>query len=65
MAGVAAVEYQTILENPYPRADRYGNTVKDRAILECSARHPKPELFSVIPKGDRIKPQKQKGHPFE
>ena len=63
MTGEAVVEYQTWMENPVLRADRYGNLVKDRAILECSVRHPRPELFSVIPKGDRIKPQKEKGQP--
>jgi hypothetical protein len=47
----------TAIENPTARADRYGNLVKDRAILECSTRHPRPELFSVIPKGDIIKPK--------
>ena len=36
-------------------ADRYGNAVQDRAIFECSARHPRPELFSVVPKGDHRK----------
>jgi hypothetical protein len=45
----------TVMENPASRADRYGNMVHDRAIFECSARHPRPELFSVVPKGDRIK----------
>jgi len=64
MTGEAVVEYQTWIENPVLRADRYGNLVKDRAILECSVRHPRPELFSVIPKGDNFKPQKQKGQPF-
>jgi hypothetical protein len=48
----------TIIENPNPRADRYGNFVRDRAVFECSARHPRPELFSVIPKGDANKPLK-------
>lgn len=52
----------TAMENPNLRADRYGNKVRDRAVFECSARHPRPELFSVIPRGDLIKPQKQKGH---
>src|SRR5258708_1093960 len=64
MTGEAVVEYQTFIENPVPREDRYGNRVRDRAILECSVRHPRPELFSVIPKGDNFKPQKQKGQPF-
>ncbi|MGC9994615.1 MAG: hypothetical protein ABSE79_04785 [Terriglobia bacterium] len=53
----------TTTENPNPRLDRYGNLVRDRAVFECSARHPLPELFSVVPKGDNIKPTKQKGHP--
>jgi hypothetical protein len=50
--------YMTAMENPDRRADRYGNSVKDRAVFECSTRHPRPELFSVTPKGDRIKPGK-------
>jgi hypothetical protein len=48
----------TAMENPASRADRYGNTVRDRVIFECSARHPRPELFSVVPKGDTIKPKR-------
>jgi hypothetical protein len=48
----------TGMENPSPRADRYGNLVRDRVIFECSVRHPRPELFSVIPKGDWIKPKR-------
>ena len=49
----------TGLESPAPRTDRYGNQVRDRLVLECTARHPRPELFSVIPKGDRNKPKKK------
>lgn len=49
----------TALENSAPRADRYGNLVRDRIVLECSAKYPRPELFSVIPKGDAIKPNKR------
>ena len=52
----------TAMENPNRRADRYGNKVRDRAVFECTARYPRPELFSVIPRGDLIKPQKSKGH---
>ena len=52
----------TTMENPNMRADRYGNRVRDRVVFECTARHPRPELFSVIPKGDLIKPEKKKGH---
>jgi hypothetical protein len=50
--------HMTAMENPLPRADRYGNFVIDRVIFECSTRHPRPELFSVIPRGDIIKPTK-------
>jgi hypothetical protein len=57
-AVVIATPYMTGIENPLPRLDRYGNAVKDRLIFECSARHPRPELFSVVPKGDRIKPKR-------
>jgi hypothetical protein len=31
--------------------------VKDLAVLECTAHHPRPELFSVMPKGDKNKPK--------
>ncbi|MGA2886809.1 MAG: hypothetical protein ABSE51_02080 [Terracidiphilus sp.] len=48
----------TVLQNQSDRADRYGNMVKDLAVFECTARHPRPELFSVMPKGDAIKPKK-------
>jgi len=27
------------------------------------SRRPRPELFSVVPKGDKIKPEKQKDRP--
>jgi hypothetical protein len=50
--------YMTALHNPIPRADRLGNRVNDRAILECTKYRPNPELFSVLPKGDQIKPAK-------
>jgi len=58
---VQATEYMTAMENPVPREDRYGNIVNDRVVFECSARHPRPELFSVVPKGDRIKPGQSDG----
>lgn len=48
----------TAIQNQTERADRYGNRVKDRAIFECTTKHPRPELFSVMPKGDNIKPPK-------
>jgi hypothetical protein len=40
-----------------PRDDGYGNLVLDEAVFECSAKYPKAELLSVIPKGDKIKPR--------
>lgn len=50
------------IENPSQRTDQYGNQVHDRAVFECMSRHPRPELFSVMPKGDRNRPiKKQKG----
>jgi hypothetical protein len=52
----------TAMENPSARTDRYGNSVRDRIVFECSARHPRAEIYSVIPKGDSIKP---KGRPPE
>jgi hypothetical protein len=55
---VEATGYMTAMENPIPRADRYGNSVNDRVVFECSARYPRPELYSVMPKGDLIKPTK-------
>ncbi|HTW59929.1 MAG TPA: hypothetical protein VMD99_17515 [Terriglobales bacterium] len=48
----------TAMENPNARRDRYGNDVRDRVVFECMARHPRPELFGVMPKGDLVKPQK-------
>jgi hypothetical protein len=42
----------TSMQNPNARADKYGNHVRDRAIFECSRKHPRPELYSVMPKGD-------------
>jgi hypothetical protein len=51
------------IENPRERLDRFGNMIHDRAIFGCMSRHPRPELFSVVPKGDKIRPEKQKGRP--
>jgi hypothetical protein len=42
------------------RADGYGNWVRDDGIFELTRRKPRIELFSVIPRGDRVSPlQKQ------
>jgi hypothetical protein len=62
-AKVLVTDYMTAMQNPNARPDRYGNSITDRAVFECSKRHPLPELFSVSPKGDTIKPVKQKSHP--
>jgi hypothetical protein len=40
------------IQNHQKRVDCYGNTVQDMAVFECTAKHPRPELFSVIAKGD-------------
>jgi hypothetical protein len=53
---VISTSHLTAMENPNRRADRYGNQVRDRAVFECAARHPRPELYSVMPKGDVNKP---------
>jgi hypothetical protein len=54
------------MTNPRSREDRYGNRVKDKAVFECSVRHPRAELLSVYATGARVKPkdldQKQTGH---
>jgi hypothetical protein len=52
----------TALESTTGRPDGYGNTVRDRAIFECTQRKPRAELFSVIPKGDSQKPITKKAH---
>jgi len=44
------------LRNPIEWQDQYGNRVKDEVVLECFANHPRAEIYSVIPKGDKIKP---------
>lgn len=42
-----------------PRADGYGNNVLDEAVYELTQRKPRAELYSVVPKGDDIKPLKK------
>jgi hypothetical protein len=56
---ILITRYMTALQNPNARADRLGNLVHDRAILECTKYRPNPELFSVQPKGDWNKPPKK------
>jgi len=53
---VIATTKMTALKIKEPRADRYGNHVRDEAIFEMTQRRPKAELLSVIPKGDKNLP---------
>lgn len=46
-------------QNPSAREDGFGNQVYDRAVFEMTARKPRAELFSVMPKGDLKKPTKK------
>ncbi|MDR8526219.1 hypothetical protein [Shewanella fidelis] len=47
---------QTLIRSIKPRDDGYGNKVTDTGVLELTSRKPKAELYSVIPKGDTVKP---------
>ena len=55
-AVVIASRKMTALQNPLRRNDGYGNAVRDTVVLELTARKPKAEAFSAIPKGDKIPP---------
>ena len=46
-------------QNPNARNDGYGNQVNDRAVFEMTAKKPRAELYSVMPKGDKVKPNKK------
>lgn len=50
----------TVLESGVTRDDGYGNRVRDQAVLELTARKPRVEVFSVIPRGDRNPPKTTK-----
>lgn len=52
--------YMTGLEAIARRLNAFSMLVLDRAILELTARKPRAEIFSVIPKGDGLGPRKQK-----
>jgi metal-dependent amidase/aminoacylase/carboxypeptidase family protein len=59
-SSVARVERDaSYIQNPTARADGYGNMVFDRAVFEMTAKKPRAELYSVIPKGDKLKPNKK------
>ena len=46
----------TVLRSVMRRADGYGNFVRDEAVFELMRRKPRAELYSVVPKGDKISP---------
>lgn len=55
-AAVIVTNKMSAMRNPTQRQDGYTNLVNDQAIFEMTARKPKAELFSVVPKGDNVKP---------
>ncbi|MFC0820450.1 hypothetical protein [Moraxella marmotae] len=58
LAESSVIENNKILKSTIKRDDGYGNMVEDWAVFEMTAKRPKMELFSVIPKGDNNKPSK-------
>jgi hypothetical protein len=59
-AEIMLFKRMTMMRASTLREDGYGNSVRDEGIFELTRRKPRIELFSVIPKGDRISPlQKQ------
>lgn len=50
----------TTLQSTVERPDGYGNMVRDQAVLDVTARKPRVEVFSVVPRGDRISPRNNK-----
>lgn len=59
LSETSIVENNKVLKSTIKRADGYGNMVEDRAVFEMTAKRPRMELFSVIPKGDNNKPPKK------
>lgn len=53
----------TTMENRTLRNDGYGNSIRDVAVFELSAKKPKAELYSLIPKGDTNKPKSEAKKP--
>lgn len=53
----------TSVQNLTPRADGHGRMVRDQAIFELTARKPRAELFSVVPKGDGGGPNARRARP--
>lgn len=60
LAESSVIENNKVLKSTVLRDDGYGNMVEDWAVFEMTAKRPKMELFSVIPKGDDNKPPKSK-----
>lgn len=58
-AVVLASPKMSALESTTLREDSYGNLVRDRAVFEMTQRKPRAELYSVMPKGDTIKPPRR------
>ncbi len=58
LAESSVIENNKVLKSTVLRDDGYGNMVEDWAVFEMTAKRPKMELFSVIPKGDNNKPPK-------
>lgn len=58
LAETSVIENNKVLKSTVLRDDGYGNMVQDWAVFEMTAKRPKMELFSVIPKGDDNKPPK-------
>lgn len=60
LAESSVIENNKVLRSTIKRNDGYGNMVSDWAVFEMTAKRPRMELFSVIPKGDDKKPPKSK-----
>jgi hypothetical protein len=52
----------TLIQDRAGRRNTYGEFIKDEAVLECTAKYPRPELLSVIPKGE-LAPNERKAKP--
>ena len=58
LAESSVIENNKVLKSTIKRNDGYGNMVSDWAVFDMTAKRPRMELFSVIPKGDDKKPPK-------
>ncbi len=62
-ARVIPTHKMTALQPHAPMTDNYGIQVRPMAILELTARKPRAEAYSIIPKGDEGGPAKKKQSP--